>query len=219
MRRFKRILLVALLFLVTGMVAEGQSVQTLTFSKSEVGKLPDGWSIAATGAGSGGVWKVTGDDTAPSGKGVVLTQLKEDEKAQFNLCVFEDSRFLDGSLKVSLKANQGQKDQGGGLVWRYQNADHYYLARLNPLESNLRIYKVIGGKRMQLATTEDSIKIAAGSWHTLAIRHSGKRIECLLDGKKLLETEDGTISKSGKVGLWTKADAQTSFDRFQFPVD
>jgi len=43
----------------------------------------------------------------------------------------------------------------------------------------------------------------------------GEQIECLLDGKKLIEATDGTITKAGRVGLWTKADAQTSFDDFR----
>jgi len=33
-----------------------------------------------------------------------------------------------------------------------------------------------------------------------------------LDGKKYLETKDDTFKEAGKVGLWTKADAQTLFD-------
>ena len=40
-------------------------------------------------------------------------------------------------------------------------------------------------------------------------------IECFVDGKKYLEAKDDTFDKAGKVGLWTKADAQTYFDQFQ----
>ncbi len=186
--------------------------KAMTFHKADVGKLPAGWNAQKTGEGIGSLWKVLADDSAPASKGYVLAQVNEDPKAHFNLCIYEDSRFLDGSLKVSFKAVKGKKDQGGGLVWRYQNADNYYIARMNPLEDNYRVYKVVAGKRIQLATTEDNVKVAVGTWHTLLIRQSGKKIECLLDGKKMLEAEDDTITKSGKVGLWTKADAQTHFD-------
>ena len=34
-------------------------------------------------------------------------------------------------------------DQGGGPVWRYQDANNYYIARMNPLEDNYRVYKVV----------------------------------------------------------------------------
>lgn len=70
------------------------------------------------------------------------------------------------------------------------------------------------GKRTQLATKEE-IKVPAGEWHTLAIQMKGNEILCLLDGKKLLDAKDDTFTKSGKVGLWTKADAQTYFDDFR----
>jgi hypothetical protein len=41
---------------------------------------------------------------------------------------------------------------------------------------------------------------------------AGDRIACYLDGKKYLEARDATFARAGKVGLWTKADAQTHFD-------
>jgi hypothetical protein len=34
----------------------------------------------------------------------------------------------------------------------------------------------------------------------------------LIDGKKMLEVNDETLAGPGMVGLWTKADAVTSFD-------
>jgi hypothetical protein len=41
---------------------------------------------------------------------------------------------------------------------------------------------------------------------------TGNRIVCRLDGRELLEVEDDTFGEPGRVGLWTKADAVTSFD-------
>jgi hypothetical protein len=112
---------------------------------------------------------------------------------------------------VSLKSIRGEIDQGGGVVWRYQDANNYYIARYNPLESNYRVYKVVDGKRTQLDTKEE-IELPEGRWHTLQIRHAGEQIECSLNGKKLLEAKDATFTKPGKIGLWTKADAETHFD-------
>jgi hypothetical protein len=43
----------------------------------------------------------------------------------------------------------------------------------------------------------------------------GDAITCSLDGKKYLDAKDDTFTKAGKVGLWTKADARTSFDDFR----
>jgi len=114
-------------------------------------------------------------------------------------------------VMVAFKAVRGKKDQGGGIVWRYKDANNYYIACINPLEDNYRVYKVVDGKRTQLQTKE-RLKVPAGEWHDLKIKTKGDRIECFLDGKKELDTKDGTFTDAGKIGLWTKADAQTEFD-------
>jgi hypothetical protein len=182
------------------------------FSKEDAGKLPKGWKAAKTGEGDGSVWKVVADDTAPSKKGYVLAQTAEGPDRMFNLCVAEDTRFKDGEISVAFKAVKGKEDQGGGIVWRYQDNNNYYICRMNPLEDNFRVYKVVAGRRMQLASTKNDIKVPAGEWHTIKITMKGDQIECFLDGKKHLEAKDDTFKEARKVGLWSKADAQTNFD-------
>ena len=75
--------------------------------------------------------------------------------------------------------------------------------------------KVVGGKRIELASAKD-IKLAPNTWHTIKIRHGGSQISCYLDDKKYLEVKDDTYSKAGKIGLWTRADAETYFDQLQW---
>jgi hypothetical protein len=181
------------------------------FTKDELGKVPDGWKAARTGKGEGSVWKVVADDSAPSKSGFVLAQTAESPRGLFNLCVADDGTFKDVEVQVAFKAVRGKADQGGGIAWRYLDANNYYVARMNPLEDNYRVYKVVAGKRIQLGTQED-VKVPAGEWHVLKIKQAGEQIECWLDGKKYLEVKDDTITKAGQVGLWTKADAQTYFD-------
>jgi hypothetical protein len=181
------------------------------FDKSDVDKLPAGWQATHTGKGEGSIWKVVADKTAPSKSGYALAQTAESPGAYFNLCVCDKATAKDVELQVSFKAIRGKADQGGGVVWRYQDADNYYIARMNPLEDNFRVYKVIAGKRIQL-NTKEGLKVPAGEWHTLSIKHQGDKIECSLDGTKHLDATDAAITNAGKVGLWTKADAQTYFD-------
>ncbi|MCP4263436.1 MAG: hypothetical protein GY774_38900, partial [Planctomycetes bacterium] len=50
------------------------------------------------------------------------------------------------------------------------------------------------------------------AWHEIEINHRGNKIAASFDGKKMIELEDSTFSETGMVGLWTKADAVTSFD-------
>jgi hypothetical protein len=189
--------------------------QTIRFAKSELGTVPKGWKVDKTGKGEGSQWEVVTDKTSPSKTGFVLAQTAKSPRPVFNLCVVEDSKFGDVEIEVAFKSVAGKVDQGGGPVWRYQDADNYYIARMNPLENNYRFYKVIDGRRTQLATKE-GIKVPLGEWHTLEIEHVGNRIECELDGKVILSAIDDSIKKAGKVGLWTKADAHTYFDNFVF---
>ncbi len=215
----RRVSLILLALLGSAVLAADQKTFTLRLSKDEVGKLPAGWRADKTGKGEGSVWKVVADDTAPSKSGYALAQTAEGPNPFFNLCVAEDTSFKDVQVSVAFKAVKGKLDQGGGVVWRLQDANNYYIARMNPLEDNFRVYKVIDGKRIQLGTKED-LKVPAGEWHTLQATMKGDHIECSLDGKKYLEATDGALGKAGHVGLWTKADAQTHFDQFRAtPVD
>lgn len=132
----------------------------------------------------------------------------------FNLCVVKESNFEDVELSVAFKAIKGKNDQGGGFVWRYQDANNYYICRMNPLEDNYRLYHVVAGKRTQFAGKE-GIKVPVGTWHTLKVKMVGDSIECYLDDEKQFDGKDTTIAKAGKVGMWTKSDAQTHFDNFQ----
>jgi hypothetical protein len=193
--------------------AEGK-VKTFRFTKDDLGKLPAGWNAEKTGKGEGSVWRVVQDDTAPSKSGYVLAQTAESPNNVFNICVAEDTNYKDVELYVSFKAIAGKNDQGGGFVWRYQDHDNYYIARMNPLEDNYRVYKTVKGKRIQLGTKE-GLKVRAGEWHKLKVEAKDNKMEGYLDGEKMWEVTDDTFQKAGKVGLWTKADAQSHFDEFK----
>ena len=203
---------ILILLCTTGFVAAADPIRE-DFESAKVGEMPKGWTIAKTGKGEGSVWKIVEDSTAPKGS-KILSQVAKGPSALFNLCVCDAAKYQDVTVSVAFKANAGELDQGGGLVWRYADADNYYIARMNPLEDNFRLYKVVAGKRIQLATKEE-LKVAPGTWHTIAVTMKGDAIVCSLDGKKHLEAKDDAIKAAGKVGLWTKADAQTSFDDFR----
>jgi hypothetical protein len=193
-----------------GPVFAQDKTRTFTFGKDDLGKLPKGWTAAQTNKGEGSVWKVVADATAPSKSGFAIAQTAEGPGPLFNLCIADDTSYKDVEISVAFKSVKGRIDQGGGVVWRYQDPNNYYVARFNPLEDNFRVYKVVDGKRIQLATKDLSVK--DDGWHTLTIRMAGEQIECFLDGTRHLEARDGTLGRAGKIGLWTKADAQTLFD-------
>lgn len=170
------------------------------FESETAGKPASGFRTAM------GAWTVAQD-----GSNKVLAQTAKNADQVFNVLVRTDVLFSDVDCSVRLKANQGFVDQGGGIVWRLKDARTYYLSRYNPLEDSFRIYKVLDGKRTQLA----SMKVPGDTeWHTLRISMHGSRIECTVDQKHKLEIEDTGIRGLGRVGLWSKSDAQSYFDDF-----
>lgn len=177
----------------------------INFDNSEVGKLPKGFTQTATGKPQQLNWRMVNDN----GNKVVFQSAKN-EGDYFNLLVLDKPIYQNLTLTVKIKAVAGDEDQGGGLVWRYVDNNNYYVARCNPLENNFRFYHVVKGNRIELKSVDCAIK--TGEWFTMTIEMNGNEISCSLNGNKMIEATDDTFKAAGRVGLWTKADAQSYFD-------
>ena len=219
MKKIKRLLIILFFSLSISLWAQEkqplqQKVMSLTFEDIAVGQIPANWKIEATNKrGPLATWQVIEDRSAPSGKKVLaLTGFNRTFGSTFNLCWTEHVHFLDGTIAVWFKANSGEEDEGGGIIWRAQDKANYYIARYNPLEDNFRIYYVKDGVRRKLASAR--IKLPAHQWHSMKIVQNGIKMSGFLNGKKYLEVEDETFPSAGGIGLWTKADAATAFDNF-----
>ena len=179
----------------------------LDFEQVAEGALPAGWSVAETqGAGKLATWSV---GAAPDG-GRALHVAAANEGGTFNLLLSPEPQPADLAFSARVRADTGEEDRGGGLVWRAKSAGDYYVARWNPLEENLRVYKVVAGVRTLLQNAD--CKAAGDAWHSLRVTMVGAHIQVALDGAALLDTQDASLADAGRVGLWTKADASTWFD-------
>lgn len=181
---------------------------TVDFETSTIGQTPTEFITSFTGREQIKEWKVVDD----SGNKVVA-QLAKNKGNYFNMLVMKNARYGDFTISVKIKAVSGNEDQGGGLVWRYLDNNNYYIARYNPLENNLRFYRVVDSSRKQLKSVDSDIP--TGVWFTMSIEMKGNNISCFLNGKKLIETGDDTFTQPGRVGLWTKADAVSYFDEMR----
>lgn len=172
------------------------------------------WKVASTGGdvdAAHATWSARQDDLAKSKPNVVsILADNHGSRSRFNLLWNPNLRFKDGKLSVHVRADGGDVDQGGGPMWRVKDADNYYVCRVNPLEANYRVYVVQNGKRTQLASA--TVDMLESTWYRIDVQHVGSHIVCSLDGKVMLEVDDAAIPDAGGVGLWTKADARTSFD-------
>ncbi len=75
------------------------------------------------------------------------------------------------------------------------------------------MYVVADGKRRQIGSTR--VETRAGRWYEVRVRMVGQRTERWPDGRNPLSVPDDTLCRPGREGLWTKADAVTSFDSLQ----
>ena len=88
--------------------------------------------------------------------------------------------------------------------------------RANALEDNVRFYRIVKGRREQLATA--NIKVPSNQWHTLGLKAENDRFTVTFNGKTLHSTNDRTFTGAGRVALWTKSDSVTRFDQIEIKV-
>jgi hypothetical protein len=182
---------------------------TVNFEDVQPGRLPAAWLGGVTGGGQAH-WSVEEDATAPSPPHV----LKQSGEAKFCWCVQTNTSLRDGFVEVRFKPLSGKEDQAGGLIWRWQDGDNYYVARANALEDNVTIYHTIHGVRTEKGRA--AFKVASNQWHDLRVDFHGPRFAVTFDGRHALSWEDGTFPNAGCVGVWTKADSVTEFDDFRW---
>lgn len=173
--------------------------------------IPSGIRTAETAStGTPALWRLAHPGRSGSQPYAFGTRESENSGQTFNLALFEKTDFTDLDLSVAVSIISGEEDQGGGTVWRVKDEDSYYVARWNPLEDNFRIYFVKDGKRERIASVD--VKADPEAWHVIRIVMKGNRIAAWLDDNHHMVVEDDTFTKSGMIGLWTKADACTLFD-------
>src|SRR6266568_2273253 len=182
---------------------------TVNFDDLKPGAPPPGWTATQTGSGKA-AWSIVADDSAPSKPNV----LKQSGEATYPVCIKDDSSVKDGFVEVKFKPLSGKEDRAGGVIWRCQDANNYYIARANALEDNVTIYHTIKGRRTEKKRTE--MKVSSNEWHTLRVDFQGSHFTVTFDGKKAIEWDDETFKDAGKVGVWTKADSVTLFDDLSY---
>jgi 3-keto-disaccharide hydrolase len=196
-------------------IAAYAQVRKLDFEQDAVGQPPKGFVFGLTGkVGAPGRWVVQQE-----AGGKYLVQLDADRtNARFPVAVLSDLSAADVDLSIRFKPVSGRVDQAGGLVWRFQDEDNYYLVRANALEDNVVAYKVQNGRRTDLPVTGEGrtygkkTEVPSGQWSTLRVTATGSTFSVYFNGSKLYDVEDPTFTRGGRVGLWTKADSVTHFD-------
>lgn len=193
-------------------IAGMAAAETINFDATKPGSLPTGWAVGVTGGGAP-KWEIVADDSAP-GRIHALKQGGEYASHIYPWCVKTNAVLKDGFIQVRFKPVSGKEDEAGGLIWRWQDGDNYYVARANANEDNVTIYHTVKGTRTEFKRT--AMKVAPNVWHTLRVDFQGSHFTVTYDGQKAVEWDDDTFPNAGAVGVWTKADSVTLFNDFMF---
>lgn len=195
--------------------AEGQP-RRLDFEDAVVGATPRSFSFALTGGGGPVRWAVLEDPTSPAGPKVLAETSGDRTDNRFPLAILDGLAARDVAVSVRFRPVSGTVDQAAGLVVRLRDARNYYVARANALEDNVRLYRVVDGRRVQFAGVDT--QVLRDRWQVLGLRVEGERLAVSLDGRELFTAADRTFAGQGRVGLWTKADSLTHFDALEAEV-
>lgn len=108
-------------------------------------------------------------------------------------------------------------EESAGLVFRWRDAAHYYLARVNTRTNALRLFRYEAGQPTLLAGRD--LPIPVGQWHTLAADSRAGRVRVALDGEIVLEGDDTPWGGDG-VGLWVGRGTHACFTGLRLaPLD
>jgi hypothetical protein len=114
------------------------------------------------------------------------------------------------AISVRLRLTSGERS--GGLVWRAQDAENYYLARLDLTRQDLGVYRVVNGNRARIEG-EDDLELDPDAWHALKVIDEGSEgIRVYLGGIRVLRARDRTFREPGATGLWCTGDSVAHFD-------
>ena len=202
--------------------ASGAEIK-ITFSDFAAGQTPTNFSSALAGGGQPGDWRIVMDDApsllapmttmaaqASAAKRAVLAQLSRDPTDErFPMFIYDGQAFKNFKLTAQFKIVGGVAEQMAGVVFRYQNPSNFYVLRASALGRNVRFYKVVDGVRSD--PIGPVLGVATNAWHTLAVQCLGNQITCWFDGKPAMPTLNDISFSLGKIGFWTKSDAETYF--------
>ena len=182
----------------------------INFAGETAGAPPRQFEFARTGQGDAGHWVVVRDASADGGNALEQDS-QETTDYRFPLAIYQPVSARNVEVRIRFKAMSGKVDRAGGIALRLTSLDNYYVVRANALEDNVRFYRVVKGKREQLATA--NVKAAPNEWHILGLKADGDRFTISFEGKELYTATDKTFDMAGKIAFWTKADSVTRFDR------
>jgi hypothetical protein len=191
------------------------AAMVIAIANMDVGSPPVGFQFARTGQGDIGSWIVVSDETSVADRAIEQSSTDRTDY-RFPLAILDSVIAKNVNVSLKIKPVGGRVDQAGGIAVRVLDGDNYYVVRANALEDNVRLYRVVKGRRQQIDGV--NTKVTSGEWHSLGLKAQGERFTIEFDGKTLFTASDKIFAGAGNIALWTKADSVTRFDQIAIDV-
>ena len=153
-----------------------------------------------------GRWTVVADAGAPSPPHVLAQTERFPVGLHFPRCLVAGLTLPDLVAHVKFRPIGGDNDQAGGIIFRAQDGETYYVFRANLLD-DLALFRSVEGTRRALGR----FQARSDDWQSLRVEARGPEIRCYWNDRPVIEVRDASLTGGG-VGLWTISDSVSAFD-------
>jgi hypothetical protein len=192
-------------------VSASDTATTIEFGNGEIGAPPAEFELLPRSEVKQRSWTVVRDGTAKTGTAIQQAGLKSAEDP--TLAVYQPASFKNGEISLRLHATGGTSSQGGGVAVRLSSPQDYYLVQLDALRDRVLLSLVHAGTSEEIVGVDADI--ASQTWHTLTVRAKDDQFIVSLDGTWVFTGFDKTLSRAGRIALWTEGDSVTRFDQIE----
>jgi hypothetical protein len=174
----------------------------------EEGSGPDGCTPALSGLGGPPTWEVRVERYLLDGKALIEAS-RIAEPSRFPLCIADLPVTRNAAVELPFVAHEGGSARVAGVVLRFVDPQDFYVVEADALAGRVRLLSIINGERREIAGRD--AKLIVGKAETLGVKAIDNRFEITLDGKPLFEAKDAGLTAAGRLGIWSRADSDTSF--------
>jgi len=209
--RLSRALLAAALFACSSLTANAQDARgTIDFGQN-TGAPPAHFEFVPAGVGERSTWALMDDGTAAGG--LAIGRRGAPAARDHSLAIYNAASVKNAEISLRIKATGGNEDQGGGIAVRLTTPDNYYLVQLDARRDRATFSRVKNGIAEEIVGVDADV--TTKEWHRLVVRAVQDEFVVTLDGIWVFTGFDKTLSRAGRVALWTKGDSITRFDQIE----
>ncbi|NUP06307.1 MAG: hypothetical protein HOW73_09640 [Polyangiaceae bacterium] len=155
-----------------------------------------------------GAWLLEDHEDATGGR--ALFNHRGEGPGKPALAVTRKTLARDLGVATRCKVSPGYDERACGVVFRFKDADHYYVARIDDVTKKVVFAVVVGGREHVLQ--QESFTADATSWQNLRVDAHADVFVVHYNGAALFEVRDLTFSSEGGVGLWVPSAGAAHFD-------